>query len=103
METPASRATSVIVGALAAVRLLMVSISVSVFSKIAQEVEIPFAGIEGGVFSVDAAAGCGYTIRPRTTCSGSRPFARSLVISWYASTKRIVPDAERSTIEWVKA
>lgn len=51
---------------------------------------------------------CGWSDRPqtrtlRTTCSGSRPLRRSAPISWYASTKRIVPDAERSTIECVNA
>ena len=37
----------------------------------------------------------------RTTCSGRTPWSRSFSISWNASTKRIVPDAERSTMEWV--
>jgi len=37
------------------------------------------------------------------TCSGNRPLARSLSIGWYASTMRIVPEAERRTIDCVYA
>src|SRR5262249_23387491 len=53
-------------------------------------------------YSPDVAGGS-QTMTPRTTCSGSRPLDRSPLISWYASTKRIVPDAVRSTIECVNA